>query len=55
MCQNKRELVALSGFVKGFWKNSGNLNPAKPVETGRSLFEVEILLESFFNFADVCP
>ncbi len=36
------ELVALSGLVKGFWKNLGNFNPAKPrfrpVETDKSLF-----------------
>ena len=54
MCQNKRELVALSGFVKGCWKNLGNLNPAKLVETGRSLFEVTYRRNIAREFLQLC-
>jgi len=31
-------MVAVTGFVKGFWENLANFKPAKPVETGKSLF-----------------
>jgi len=26
-------MVAVTGFVKGFWENLANFKPAKPVET----------------------
>ncbi len=38
MRPNWGELVVKLGFIKGFWDNLTNFKPAKPVETGKSLF-----------------
>jgi len=44
-------LVAVTGFVEGFWENLANFKPAKPVRTGKSLFRGRNIV----NLADASP
>ena len=37
MSQNRGGLVAVLGFIEGFWGDLANLRPAKTVETKQSL------------------
>jgi len=38
MRRNQGKLVAVIGSAEGFWESLANFKPAKPVETGKSLF-----------------